>query len=129
GFNPLLYESEGHAYYKVSRAAEIILRGWASQDLDAMPRLARWMFNSFYACALLGLTIADAVHLLLPGSPYHRQILAALPPQLKYEWSELIDSRAAEVTRILESTRNRLKPFFESPQLRSMFGATTNRLD
>jgi len=129
GFNPLLYDTEGHAYYKVSRAAEIILRGWASQNLEEMPRLARWLFNSFYACALLGLTIADTIHLLLPGSPLQRQLLGCLPPRLQYEWQELVGAKSAEVTRILESTRNRLKPFYESPVLRNMFGATTNRLD
>lgn len=129
GFNPLLFQTEGEGYYRVSQAAEIILRGWAAQNLDEMPRLARWLFNSFYACALLGLTIADSAHLLLPGSPYHRPLLALLPDRLRHEWQELIDARSAEVARMLESARNRLKPFFDCPPLRSMFGATTNRLD
>lgn len=128
-YNPLLYDTLGHGYYKVSRAMEIILRGWASQDLEQMPRLARWMFNSFWAAAQLGLTIADCEHLLLPGSPHHRPLLRALPPRLQVEWSELIQARSAEVVRILESTRNRLKPFFESVILRNMFGATRNHLD
>lgn len=129
GFNPLLYDTLGHAYYKVSRAVEVVLKGWASQNIEEMPRLARWLFNSFYACALLGLTIADSVHLLLPGSPYHKRLLRALPSLLQYEWQELIRARSAEVSRMLESARNRLKPYFESPILRSMFGATTNQLD
>src|SRR5947209_5380098 len=94
-----------------------------------MPRLARWLFNSFFACALLGLNISDTVHLLLPGSKYHAPLLNALPERLKEEWKELIGGRSSEVGRILESARNRLKPYFESPILRSMFGATENRLD
>jgi hypothetical protein len=129
GFNPLVHESEGHAYYKVSRATEIILRGWASQNLSEMPRLARWLFNSFLACALLKLTIADSVHLLLPGSNYHRPLLDALPPRLKAEWNELLHSHSGEVLRMLESARNRLKPFHEFPALRYMFGTTDNHLD
>ena len=129
GFNPLVHDSEGHAYYKVSRATEIILRGWASQNLSEMPRLARWLFNSFLACALLKLTIADSVHLLLPGSSYHRPLLEALPPRLQAEWKELLHSHSGEVQRMLESARNRLKPFHEFPALRYMFGTTDNQLD
>jgi hypothetical protein len=129
GFNPLVCETEGRTYYKVTRAAELILRGWASQDLKEMPRLARWLFNSFYACALIGLTIADSVHLLLPRSRYHPPILRALPDRLQDEWAELNSTHSGEVARQLESARNRLKPFYEAPALRQMFGATTNRLD
>lgn len=129
GFNPLLYDTDAHGYYKVSRATEIILRAWESVDIEAMPRLARWVFNSFWAAAQLGLTIADCVHFLMPGSPYHEELLGALPERLRYEWAELIHARSGEVVRILDSSRNRLKPYFESSILRRMFGATTNRLD
>jgi hypothetical protein len=129
GFNPLLYDSLGHGYYKVAHASEITLRGWASQNLAEMPRLARWLFNSFWAAAQLGLTIADCAHLLLPGSPYHEPLLAALPATLRAEWAELLTTRGAEVSRILESSRNRLKPFWDCPALRQMFSATANRLD
>ena len=129
GFNPLLYDTLAHGYYKVSRASEIILKGWASQNLEEMPRLGRWLFNSFWAAAQLGLTIADCVHFLMPGSPYHEQLMQCLPDALRYEWSDLIQTRSGEVSRILDSSRNRLKPFFESPVLRQMFGVTENRLD
>lgn len=129
GFNPLQYDTQAHGYYKVSRAAEIILKGWASQNLEEMPRLGRWLFNSFWAAAQLGLTISDCIHFLMPGSPYHAQMLNALPEALRIEWSDLVGTRSAEVSRILESTRNRLKPYFESPILRQMFGSTDNRLD
>jgi hypothetical protein len=129
GFNPLTFETDSHAFYKVSLAADTVLKGWASQNLEEMPRLARWLFNSFFACALMGLTIADAVHLLLPGSRYNRALLDALPPRLKHEWGDLFKVSPNEVSRILESARNRLKPYFESPILRRMFGTTANRLD
>jgi hypothetical protein len=129
GFNPLLHETEAHAYYRVCHASELILRGWTSQNLGEMPRLARWLFNSFYACSLLGLTIADSAHLIFPGSKYHQPILRSLPPLLQAEWDEIMKARGSEASRILESARNRLKPFHESPILRHMFGATTNRLD
>lgn len=129
GFNPLLYDTLTHGYYKVSRASEIVLKGWASQNLEEMPRLGRWLFNSFWAAAQLGLTIADCVHFLMPGSPYHEQLLRCLPEALRYEWSDLVQTRSTEVSRILDSSRNRLKPFFESPVLKQMFGMSENRLD
>lgn len=129
GFNPLLHESEAHGFYKVSRTSEIVLRGWSSQNLEEMPRLARWLFNAFWAAAQMGLTVSDCIHFVLPGSPYHKPLLSVLPPRLQYEWNQLMDSRSGEVMRILESTQNRLKPYFESPILRLMFGSSRSYLD
>lgn len=129
GFNPLLHETPQHGYYKVQRTTDIILRAWESVNLEAMPRLARWTFNAFWAAAQMGLTVADCTHLLMPGSPYHEPILHALPPLLLAEWQEIHEAKGSEATRILESSRNRLKPYFEAPVLRRMFGATQNRLD
>jgi hypothetical protein len=129
GFNFPLYDTDAHGFYKVSRATDIVLRAWESVNLEAMRRLARWTFNAFWAVAQLGLTIADCVHLLMPGSPYHEDLLNALPERLHYEWDELIRSRSGEVVRILDSSRNRFKPYFESGILRRMFGTTQNRMD
>ncbi|REK08651.1 MAG: hypothetical protein DWQ37_20145 [Planctomycetota bacterium] len=129
GFNPLHYQTSAEAYYRCARATELILRGWESQDIQAMPRLARWTFNSFHAVQQLGLTIGDSAHLLFPGSDLHRRLLECLPERLRYEWRELIGSHSAEVVRTLESTRNRLKPFFDSDILRLMFSSTENRAD
>jgi hypothetical protein len=127
-FNPLQYGTQQEGFYKVSRATDIILRAWEDVNIEAMPRLARWTFNAFWAAAQLGLTIADCVHFLLPGSDYHSRLLDCLPRRLKYEWQEVIDAKG-EASRLLESTRNRLKPYFESEILRSMFGSAESRLD
>ncbi len=128
-FNPLLHDTPAHGYYKVGRACDVILRGWSSQNLEEMPRLARWLMNAFVAAARMNLTIVDCQHFLTPGSPHHRLLVQCLPPELQLEWEEIRLSRPGDVGRLLESTRNRLKPFFESPVLRQMFGSTTNRLD
>jgi hypothetical protein len=128
-FNPLLYDTPANGYYRVGRATEIILRAWESVNIEAMPRLARWVFNSFWAAAQLGLTISDCVHFLLPGSPYHAALLNLLPQRLKAEWEEILQARGQEATRILDSSRNRLKPYFESDILRRMFGSARSRLD
>lgn len=128
-FNPLLHDTPAHGYYKVERATEIILRAWESVNIEAMPRLARWTFNAFSAASQLGLTIADCVHFLMPGSPYHASLLERLPDRLRGEWQEITNARGQEAIRILDSSRNRLKPYFESDILRRIFGSTQNRLD
>jgi len=128
-FNPLLYSTPAHGYFKVGRACECILRAWASQNMEEMPRLARWTFNAMWAAAQLGLTVADCSHLLMPGSDYHEPILRSLPPLLRAEWAEIHGARGGEAGRILESSRNRLKPYIENPILRCMFGSSESRLD
>ena len=127
--NPLLYDDEDQGFFKVNRATELVLRAWTAQSLADQPRLARWLFNSFWACARLGLTVADTEHLLLPGSQFHTALLRALPERLRYEWREVLTAHGGEATRILDSTRNRMKPFVESGILRRMFGSVHNRLD
>jgi hypothetical protein len=128
-FNPLLHETPAHGYFKTQRAGDCILRAWASQNIEEMPRLARWVFNAMWAAAQLGLTVADCAHLLMPGSPLHQMILARLPELLRAEWAEIIQARGGEAGRILESSRNRLKPFFDNPILRCIFGSAHSRLD
>jgi hypothetical protein len=127
-FNPLVYDTSAHGHFKVSRATEAILRGWESQNIEAMPRLARWVFNAFWSAAQLGLTVSDCVHFLTPGSTIHSTLVSLLPEQLQHEWQELKGNNS-EISRILESTRNRLKPYFENDILRRMFSGTRNRLD
>lgn len=48
-FNPLQHTSIGEGYFKVGRACEVILRAWASQNIQEMPRLARWTHNAMWA--------------------------------------------------------------------------------
>lgn len=127
-FNPLVYDTPSHGHFKVYRATEAILRGWESQEIEAMPRLARWVFNAFWSAAQLGLTVSDCVHFLTPGSTIHGTLVSLLPERLQHEWQELKGNNS-EISRILESTRNRLKPYFENDILRRMFSGTRNRLD
>lgn len=128
-FNPLLHNSPDHLYYQVGRAVEIVLRAWASQDIEQMPRLRLWTFNSFFAVAALGYPISVCRYLLRPGTPEHQALLQKLPPELQAMWAEILQARGSEAVRILESTRNRLAPFFDSGILRRMFGATASHFD
>lgn len=127
--NPLRYGDLDEGFFKTNRAMDLLLRAWNAQNLGEQPRLARWLFNCLWAMAQLGLCVSDAVHLLLPGSPWHESILAAIPPRLRMEWNEILDDKRGRSTEILDSTRNRMKPFFESSILRSIFGSAHNRVD
>ena len=128
-FNPLIFESPAHEYYQVERTISLILRAWESQELSAMPRLRKWCFNAFLAVARLKLPIAVCQYLLQPGSAEHDALLNILPADIKYEWHEILNSRGNEAIRILESTRNRLDPFFRSVILRRMFGSRKSHFD
>ncbi len=128
-FNPLLNESLAHEYYQVERTISLILRAWESQELSAMPRLRKWCFNAFLAVARLQYPIAVCQYLLEPGSAEHVALLNRLPPDIKNEWQEILRSRGNEAIRILESTKNRLDPFFRSIILKRMFGSRKSHFD
>ena len=55
--------------------------------------------------------------------------LAQFPGEISYHWQEILKAKGSEPTRILESTRNRLDPFFNSPNLRRMFGSRRGLFD
>jgi len=128
-FNPLGHTTQAEGYFKVGRAVDCVLRGWTNQNLEEMPRLARWIHNAFWAVAKLGLAIADTAHLLFPGSPYHDAMLNLLPPMLQVEWAEILNARGGEAARMLEAPRNRMKPIYENEILARIYGSTRNCFD
>ena len=125
-FNPLTHTSEANRYYQTMRSVDIVLRAWAAQDVTQQPRLLQWTYKAFCAAAMMGLPIAMCKYLLHPGTPEHEAILSLIPGDIRMHWSEILSARGSEAVRILESTRNRLDPFFESSNLRRMFGSPTS---
>jgi len=128
-FNPLTHTSEANRYYQTMRSVDIVLRAWAAQDVSQQPRLLQWTYKAFCAAAMLGYPIAMCRYLLHPGQPEHEAILNQIPGDIRYHWQEILRARGSEATRILESARNRLDPFFESVNLRRMFGTRTSHFD
>lgn len=127
-FNPLIHTTDGDRYYRVSRAMTIVLRAFQAQDLSQQPRLARWLFNAFLSAATIGIPIAACEYLLVPGSPEHEAILRRMPSSYRHEWLDILKS-SSQALQTLDSTRNRLQPFFKSPMLRRMFGVESSRFD
>ena len=128
-FNPLSYTSEASRYYQTMRSVDIVLRAWSAQDVSQQPRLLQWTYKAFCAAAMMGMPISMCKYLLHPGSPEHDAILPRIPGDIRSHWSEILTARGSEAVRILESTRNRLDPFFESTNLRRMFGSTKSLFD
>ena len=128
-FNPLTHTSEANRYYQTMRSVDIVLRAWAAQDVSQQPRLLQWTYKAFCAAAMLGYPIAMCRYLLHPGQPEHEAILNRIPGDIRYHWQEILQARGSEATRILESARNRLDPFFESVNLRRMFGTRRSLFD
>lgn len=127
--DPLANAVGDDLHYHVARTIDLILRAWASQDLSQMARLAQWSYATATAMARLGLPIRMAEFLLHPGSPEHSAILRKLPDDCRFHWSEILNARGSESVRILESTRNRLRPFSQVPQLRRCLTVPGNRFD
>ncbi len=128
--HPLSYTSEANAYYRVKRATELILRSWTSQQLQEMPRLARWTYYAFMSAAYLRLALSDCWHFLEPHeSNYHGALIKRLSPRLQSKWNEIHTGPKGRVLEVLDSTRNRMEPFFASPVLRRIFGSTETTLD
>ena len=128
-FNPLSHSSEANRYYQTMRSVDIVLRAWAAQDVSQQPRLLQWTYKAFCAAAMMGLPIAMCKYLLHPGTQEHEAILSHIPGDIRAHWGEILNARGSEAVRILESTRNRLDPFFESTNLRRMFGSTHSLFD
>jgi hypothetical protein len=126
----LSWTTPANAYYRVKRATELILRSWRSQDIQLMARLARWLYYALMSSAELGLALSDSYHFLEPNeSTYHAALIERLSPRLQAKWNEIHAGPKGRVLEVLDSTRNRMEPFFASPVLRRIFGATDAALE
>ncbi len=128
-FNPLIHTDEANRYYQTMRAVELVLRAWDAQDPAQQPRLLQWMTNAFISAAMVGFPISICRFLIHPGTPEHDAIVNRLPEETAQRWKQILRSGGSEAMRILESTRNRLDPFFRSPNLKLMFGVPESRFD
>lgn len=128
-FNPLRFYDEHDLYYRTGRTSDVMLRSGRSTDMTLMLRLRRWLYNCFYSMGALGYPPAVAQFLLRPGTEPHEQLLRQIPPQLQMDWAELLGAGMRERLNMLDSTRNRLSPFFTCPVLNHMLACPENYFD
>jgi hypothetical protein len=128
-FNPLRFLDENDLYYRTGRASDVMLRSGSSHDMSIMLRLRRWLYNCFYSIGAMGYPPSAAQFLVQPGTDQHNQLLSQIPPQLQLAWSEIMQAGLRERITILDSTRNRLNPFFVCPALNYMLSSTQSNFD
>lgn len=128
-FNPLIFNDENDLYYRTSRTSDVMLRSGKSHDMTLMLRLRRWLYNCFYSVGALGYPPATAQFLIQPGTEQHEELLRQIPDRLRNEWAEILKAGLRERIHALDSTRNRLNPFFTCHVLNYMLSNTESFFD
>ncbi|MFK7820080.1 MAG: type IV secretion system DNA-binding domain-containing protein, partial [Planctomycetaceae bacterium] len=95
------------------------------------PRLFTWLYRILRQLAILGLSMADAVHFLDIGSEtYQLLVQNVTDPIARSAFEELAGSRARDQKDEIESTRNRLLGFIDqNPIVTHILGRTHGVLD
>lgn len=137
--NPLAVSAHGDGFYsraeitnKVGHVANILLHAWGEHDgFTGRPRLFTWLYRILRQLAMLGLSMADAVHFLDIGSEIYQLLVQNVSdPIARSAFEELAGSRIREQKEEIESTRNRLLGFIDqNPIVTHMLGRTDGVLD
>jgi hypothetical protein len=127
--NSLRHDNIDQLYFRASRTSEAMLFSGASQDVSVQLRLKRWLYNTFMAVASLGLPPAAAQFLIETGTDQHNFLLSHLPRHIALNWAEVLNAGPRERIALLDSTRNRLHPFFSCPILNRMLSTTDSFFD
>ncbi len=125
---PFEHRTEAELNFRVDHATELVVRGLEETNIGAMPRFKLWTGHTFQSDAALRLSLADSQYFLVRG-PHRRRLVEMLPEHLRYDWLEILDARGSQEMTLLESSRNRLRPFWAYKIPRAQFGSTVNRMD
>ncbi|EMI55108.1 hypothetical protein RSSM_03432 [Rhodopirellula sallentina SM41] len=128
-FSSLDHRDADELYYALGRHCDCMLRTGRDHDLTTQLRLRRWLYTCFLSTAMMRYPPAAAQFLLRPGTEQHEVMLSQLPDVLQLEWAEIINAGSRERITMLDSTRNRLAPFFSCPALSRMLSRTQNYFD
>lgn len=118
---------------RVSKQVEATLRVWGAENADETPRLGR-ILRCVYHLYTTGHISMNEVHALLMWGNAdlraHAVRLLGHNPTVQDEWRELAGyTRASDYLAQVESTRNRLFPFVEPPQIRRIMSLEDPSLD
>jgi len=121
--NPLLYDDYDQGFFKVNRRRNSSSARGARRTC---PSNRAWPAGSItpFGPVPLGLTVADTEHLLLPGSKFHARSSTRCRNDCDLSGTSA-GRPCSEATRILDSTRNRMKPFHDSGILRRSSAASS----
>src|SRR5207237_718662 len=108
---------------------EAVLSGHGQSGLDQTPQLARYLFLVLAIALARGLSLAEALDLLRPGSALRSQILGELEDPHLFEAFAYFDSlKAQRQDELAASSLARLESLIADPSIRRIVTAP-NALD
>jgi hypothetical protein len=129
GWNPL--KPNGLAVATHAKAArEAILSSWGTSNYDETPQLARFLFLALHVVREQGLTLIEALRLLLPGSPLRQALLPVIEDPYVQEALLYLDSlRDSRQDELLASSVAKLEAFVMDPIIRQILTQQEHSLD
>ena len=124
GFNPLNLENAttGQAEDAIAGMVRAISQLWGGVDMQHTPRLARRLPAVLHALWANGLTLREAAE-VCSKSDLQMALTRGLEHEgFRSEWAEFNAEPQRDFVSNLESTRNRLAPFFVDSDLATMTG-------
>lgn len=132
GFNPLRFDGEMDLNARVDAMVATCAEVWGGEDINQTPLLTTCLQLVFYALAVNGLTLVEAIELTSSADPYAiRQRLTGRLPDRVYDayWREFAALPRREFEERFSSTRRRLLRFLGAPVIRRIVGQRQRALD
>lgn len=132
GFNPLRFDGEIDLNARVDAMVATCAEVWGGEDINQTPLLTTCLQLVFYALAVNGLTLVEAIELTSSADPHAiRERLTGQLPDHVYDayWRDFSALPRKEFEDRFSSTRRRLLRFLGSPVVRRIVGQRQRSLD
>ena len=132
GFNPLRFDGEVDLHARVAAMVETCAEVWGGENINQTPLLTTCLELVFYALAVNGLTLVEAVELTASADPHAiRQRLTGRLPDHVFDayWREFSTLPRKEFEERFSSTRRRLLRFLGAPSIRRIVGQRQRALN
>lgn len=132
GFNPLRLDGVTEAAARVDAMVGACAQVWGGENTTSTPLLKKCLRAVFYALAIRGQTLLEAVELINSTDPRAtRRLLTENLPDYVFDalWRDFNALSRREFTEQFSSTSNRLVEFLSSPIVRRIVGQREHALD
>jgi hypothetical protein len=128
-YNPLRRRGAGQEEsVVVGNFVRSILHAWGQSDSNATPRLAKWLEMTLYTLHTNGLTLAEALHVLV-SPPSRRALVASIEDTIFRSVWDSAPLREPEFQEMVESTVSRVRKFLSRRVMRAALGQSDVSLD
>ena len=131
-FNPLRLDCGTEPSVRVDAMVDACAQVWGGEDTARTPLLKKCLRAVFYALAVRGLTLVEAVELIGAADPRRiRHRLTEHLPDYVYDalWADLNALPKRDFAEQFSSTNNRLLEFLNSATVRRIVGQREHALD